>query len=97
MTEEEYQQARRELINDAEEDIYSHLDAGEYGDADNCRKALRYKLEQLKRDYINSNSEGLDSIYNRATRQDEAVEHGIVTEIDRTARKDISNSLRNLR
>lgn len=51
MDKEEYEAKRRELIERASLDISDHESAGEFGDAENVRRWLRFELKSLKREY----------------------------------------------
>lgn len=51
MTHEEYEAKRREIIERYNEEIWEHEDAGCYGDADNARRWMRVRLDELKNDY----------------------------------------------
>lgn len=50
MTEAEYRAKRRDIIERYMDEIDSHESAGEYGDAENARRWLYRKLEDLKRE-----------------------------------------------
>lgn len=51
MTREQYEAKRREIIERYTEEIFDHEDAGCYGDADNARKWMRIRLDELEREY----------------------------------------------
>ncbi|WP_307740031.1 hypothetical protein [uncultured Parolsenella sp.] len=51
MDKAEYERRRAQLIEDAQYDIDEHLSAREPGDAENARRWLRYRLEELRREY----------------------------------------------
>lgn len=51
MTHEEYEAKRREIIERYNKEIWAHEGAGCYGDADNARRWMRVRLDELKKDY----------------------------------------------
>lgn len=51
MTREEYAARRAEIIGRYSDEIADHENAGCFGDAENARKWMRRKLEQLEREF----------------------------------------------
>lgn len=51
MTREEYEARRREIIERYRVEIDAHEGAGCFGDADNARRWMRIRLDELEREY----------------------------------------------
>lgn len=51
MTWEQYEAKRREIIDFYTEEICEHESAGCYGDAQDARKWMRARLDELEREY----------------------------------------------
>lgn len=52
MTREQYETKRTEIIERYTEEICDHENAGCYGDAENARKWMRFRLEELEREFV---------------------------------------------